>query len=33
MEEHNEQIDLKEEDATDKTKWRNAVNELSRNMK
>ena len=33
MEKHNDKIGLKKEDATDRTKWRNGVNELSRNVR
>ena len=33
MEEHIDQIGLKKEDAIDRTKWRDGVYELSRNMR
>ena len=33
VEEHSDEIKLKKEDATNRTKWRNSVCELSRNVK
>ena len=33
MEEHNDKIRLKKEDVIDRTKWRNGVYELSRNVR
>ena len=33
MEEHNDQIGLKQEDAIDRTKWRDGVYKVSRNTR
>ena len=33
VEEHNDRIGLKKEDAIDRTKWRDGVYELSRNLR